>query len=646
MQKKISRFLSSSNTLAITFIFLNTVYFIAINFLQYFKFSYKDMDLAVHAQIMWNLIHGSMHSSILGVNFLGHHAHFISLLLAPIYYVFPSPLTLITLQAMALSWAVYPIYLLAKEEIGKTWALLIVIAYFLYPALFYTNYYEFHPTVFATLFLSYMVYFFVKRDFRGFVIFMVLALLCQENIPFLVGPLGIYALISKRGRRWALVPLILSMAWFALTVGFMIPLLNQNTIKFISIYSHLGNTLPDIMRSLCFHPLKTWGAITTEHNLIYFYDLFGPLAFLPVMDYRILLLIPTLLQHLLSLRRSEHVIYFHYAAEMIPLIFFAFIYGVKRSWTLNILKASRQLRFFIIVFLTFVAANALLPHQVEILSLIKNLCSIPFDFEKQKFILKIPKNSGIVATFDFLPKLSQRSKLYSFHHVVQGTYTLSDKPYELPEDTEYALLDFNDAKTFRDFYKRNFSELNLQKFITKWAIVEATESIVLFKKDHESKFPLYEEVGALPLRAKRIGAVFNGELELLGYTMAYEEAVPRKIRLSFFWKADKPSSKNYANRIEIFDKQGNLKHITSKPICYHIYPTYLWKAGQIFQENYWLLLPPSLDPSDSIYLTTFEEDTDLIAKITSQHHSQNRIRLRLTNLQNEFGNHLPHLPLP
>lgn len=54
------------------------VLFFSINsFLRYYSFDYDNMDLAAYNQIIWNIVHGSLESSILGINFLGHHAHFI-----------------------------------------------------------------------------------------------------------------------------------------------------------------------------------------------------------------------------------------------------------------------------------------------------------------------------------------------------------------------------------------------------------------------------------------------------------------------------------------------------------------------------------------------------------------------------------------
>jgi len=153
-----------------------------ISFRRYYCFDYIDMDLAAYNQIVWNIVHGSFYSSILGVNFLGHHAHFILFLLAPLYFLFQTPLLLLFLQTVFLALSAYPIFMIASRELDQSLALSLVIAYLLYPAMGYTALYEFHVPVFATAFLTFMLYYFIRHNFNLFALFMVLSLLCQENI--------------------------------------------------------------------------------------------------------------------------------------------------------------------------------------------------------------------------------------------------------------------------------------------------------------------------------------------------------------------------------------------------------------------------------------------------------------------------------
>src|ERR1700686_1111558 len=86
--------------------------------LKFHFFLYDDFDLAIHDQIFWNILHGRIFNSILGVDFLGNHAHFISFLTAPFYALFPHPLSLLFLETVFLAAGVFPLFALARMYHG------------------------------------------------------------------------------------------------------------------------------------------------------------------------------------------------------------------------------------------------------------------------------------------------------------------------------------------------------------------------------------------------------------------------------------------------------------------------------------------------------------------------------------------------
>ncbi len=599
-------------------IFLYTLLLTSINFLQYSTFEYKDFDLAIHAQTMHNILHGSIYSSILGVDFIGNHANIILFLIAPIYFLFAHPITLIVLQAFCLSFALYPIYLICKTELNQAWAGVIAFLYFIYPPLIFVNLFEFHPTVFATLFLSFMFYFFIKKNFRLFVLFTLLALTVQENIPLVIFPIGIYALIKKRELRWVLFPGIVSVFWFIFVIFFFIPHFNQNTIQFSSIYRYLGPSIPEAIRQIITQPQLLFKVMFCTLNGNYLWQLFAPLLFLPLLDLSFLIIIPSLLQHALSARVNEHTIYFHYTAEIIPLLFFSTVYVLKKLQSSSTGKRMSALLWSLVVISLFIS----FPYHSRIVNQIKNFQKTTWDVEREKLLAQIPPQASVVATFEFLPKLSQREKIYSFHHVVLGSYTLSTKNYKLPTDVEYALVNFLDEKTFGDFYLRNRAEKNLQDFFAKnqWGIVSAVDSLVLFKKNSVSDFVLYKNiVGTLPPEATPLNTKFNDELELVGYTTdARNYTETGCLRMSFFWMVKNKTDRDYVNIIGAIGKNGTITSVIVKPICYRIYPTYTWESNTLIREDYNLLLPQEVPPINTFILQVFDTNTGKIAPTYSK----------------------------
>ena len=164
------KFLSESLTRRFVWLLIASYvfFFSYICILKYLSFDYFDQDLAIHAQIHWNLLSGKLYNSLLGINFLGNHIHFINFLTAPIYAVFPNVCTLLILQSFAIGLATYPLYLLAKTIIDHRWALLIAFTYLIYPAVGYLNLYEFHPPAYIPLIYFFAFYYFKRGNIKNF----------------------------------------------------------------------------------------------------------------------------------------------------------------------------------------------------------------------------------------------------------------------------------------------------------------------------------------------------------------------------------------------------------------------------------------------------------------------------------------------
>ncbi len=80
-------------------------------------------------------------------------------------------------------WSYLQLYWLAKDKLDSNFlAISLCIGYLLYPALQFANLYEFHPVNIATPLLLFVFYFFTKGFYTRYFIFLVLALLCREDI--------------------------------------------------------------------------------------------------------------------------------------------------------------------------------------------------------------------------------------------------------------------------------------------------------------------------------------------------------------------------------------------------------------------------------------------------------------------------------
>ncbi|MFH1201937.1 MAG: DUF2079 domain-containing protein [Candidatus Omnitrophota bacterium] len=576
-------------------IFIYVAFLTYISYLKFISYNYYDFDLAVHAQVLWNIIHGSIDSSILGIGFLGNHAHLILFLITPVYKLFAHPLTLLFLQSLVLGVSAYPLYLLTKDELNEFWGLLVVILYLSYPALGFVNLYEFHPTVFATLFLALTFYYFKKDDFGKFVLFMVLALLCQENIALSIIMFAALAAFLKRGPRWVLVPLISGLAYFYLCVGLIMPYFNKNTIQFLSLYGHLGNSFGTILASILLHPLKILKLIFATNKIIYLFLVFGPLCFIPFLSPGTLILsLPFFLQHLLSQRPTDVSLQFHYLAEIIPFLFIGFIYGIKRFLNLAFLR-KYQLIFAISLFSATACFSAYIGPQVGLLFARGMLKKDALDRQRDRLIAMIPKDGPTVATFQFLSHLTERKYLYSFHHAYIGRYTLSKKKYQVPENARYALIDFNDPLTFGSFYKSQDKSVNIRKFLSsdKWAAEDVVNSIVFFKKGGQGNLELYKILTDNPHPKRKVDATVLGDIKFIGYDFKPAQKCGL-LNFVFYWQGVKKTDMDINVYLDFIDEDNRLVNRIFSPVCYRIYPTNAWNEGEFIREDKYIMAPDNL----------------------------------------------------
>ena len=583
---------STTNKRILSFLISGYIlYFSLISLVKFYAFGFYDFDLAVHGLTMYNLLHGSLYNSILGIPFLGNHVHLILFFILPIYSIFQHPLTLLFIQTLFLGLGALPVYLLARKILDDDWGLALAAAYLFYPALGYLNLFEFHPTALATFLILFAVYFYELGRFYQFLIFALLAMLCQENIPLAVIMLGFLSIVRRKNLKWIIVPILLGSVYFV-TGLLLMSHFNKDTVQFVSLYQWMGDSPAAIFGKLFSDPLFFIKVLFRSQCLLYLGQIFLPVMFIPLCSP--LLLIPALpffVQHMLSARATDLSIHYHYTAEIIPFIFMSLIYGVKFIMQQRLVLNQK---FFRIAFLCSVLLVNLIfgPHFSAFKSVWAGYESDSLDKYKDLLVQKIPKNAAVVATFEFLPHLTQRQSLYSFHHVYMGFYTLSDKPYVLPSNTEYALLDFNDRLTFRGFYTPAGYK-NIQHFILNggWQAVDFMESLVLFKKHAETSYVICKKLDRLERQPERVrGIDIDNAITFLGFDI--NKGMDKDILdLTLYYKSINYTPKVINVVLDVLSKDGRLLKRLVHPICYAIFPTNSWQKDSLYMERLRLEIP-------------------------------------------------------
>ena len=586
------------------------VYILLLCWTCYAKFSaygYADFDLAVHAQSVWNIVHGSLDSSILGIPFLGNHMVLILFLIAPLYTLFPTPLALLYVQTVILAAGAWGVYLLGRKELSTSWGAAFALVYLVYPPLIYMNLYEFHPVALATCFLLYVFYFYKTDQFRWFLLFLILALFCQENVALIAFFFGIYALAERKTMRWVLLPLSAGSVYFFFMVLVLMPRLNNNTIQFFLIYEHLGSSLSEIVGNITAHPVRTLSTMCGPQKLIFLNSLLAPLGFLSLLSpFSLLPLLPVFLQRMLSLRECETMVFFHYQAEFIPFIFVSAIYGARR-----VLRFRQRLGTLglVIVLSVFPLAAVWFGGIVPSLSYHLKSALHPSALRDYKDMLvnQIPPDASTAASFQFLAKLSGRKHLYSLPHIYCGRYVLSRKPYHVPADLEYIIFDTNDRLTFfsRAFYAPGYYT-NLQALLNKgnWQVVENIETLILLSRRKErggAPFNILrcvDQVEGLNTNIYQYSAQ-QTSIRLLGFELGHPESgcvVP----LTLYWKKDYESDQDYDTYVLVADKHLLYAGMLSPGT--RIWPPQSWPTNTLIADRHHIVLQNKTSHSDTVLL--------------------------------------------
>lgn len=466
-------------------------------FYKYDHFGYYDWDLAFFAQACRNLLHGSQYVSLVGINYFGDHSYFITFLYLPFYALIQHPMTLVALKVLAYAASAFILFRMVYFRHGLSIALALLIGYLCFPANAFTLIYDFNPESLVMPFLLLMFDTFERKRWGWFWLNTVLVLMVKENFTLVAAAFAIYGLIT--GRRdpakqvHASILLVLSAALFFFFTQWLIPHFRQlSTHAFVVRYAHLGNSVGEIITNFFTRPEIVWNMLMHPSNAVFINDLFGPWLVPSLIGLPILCVsLPILLQHLLSASAQEHTIYYHYGMTFAPFIFLAVSYGIgwlKQRMRLSILSIMAWL-------LVFIACMGMTRHSDQFWSRL-DYHPDHLSAERWDLVRSIPKDAGVIASFDFLAALSNRADLYSFHKVYDDFYQAPAKiaqselnvksRFVVPPQVRYALIDYRDgwmASTMR--HSSEVTEQRINEFLKDWKPLKSYGSMVLYTKRYE-----------------------------------------------------------------------------------------------------------------------------------------------------------------
>jgi hypothetical protein len=211
--------------IAWTIALLAFVLFAGVAIRQHDTFHTRARDMGIYAQVIWNTGHGRPFASTLLEDNRLHIAEHVAPVMgaiAPLYALVPDPRLLLLLQQASLAAAGLPIFFWARRRVGDVAALALLVGYEMMPMTSRIAFSEFHPVVMAALPVALGVKAVLEDRARAAVVWLLLALLVEEETAPIVGAAGAY--LWLRHRRWSGFGLgALAVAWLLVVTLVVMP---------------------------------------------------------------------------------------------------------------------------------------------------------------------------------------------------------------------------------------------------------------------------------------------------------------------------------------------------------------------------------------------------------------------------------------
>jgi uncharacterized membrane protein len=568
--------------------------FSTLSLLKHINF-HTHNDLAIHAQVMWNTSQGRWFDTTLledrPTNYLGHHFSPALLLLMPLYHLWPDAALLLVVQAVLLALAVIPIYLYAQRQTGSEMvAISLSVAYLLFPALQYTNLFDFHEIVLGVPLLSFTGYWLLTRRYRLFFVFLVLSLLVKEEMTFVAVAFALYILLVQERYRLGAIVLVVAIGWGYLIMGIAMPAVAGDSYFPTGRYEYLGASFGESARSLLLRPLLVLQHLLIPAKLEFVLHLLVPLGLLPLLGFDTLILaLPTMLYLLLSDYEPQYSIHYHYAAPLIPLLFLACVTGIERL----IRWRGRPLAIAVSALIVVTSSTSYLLHS-----------------------------PGPLARH-----FNQDSQYTLWPHLASGYEGLAAIP---PEANVMTIEEFAPHLAAREWiYIENESYLPVEYIFQEHAARTATPRYPAFVPEGRAMiYPYYETVfdkngywvrryqDSVPL-SNELGVSFEDRLTLLAYQWRDQGGISSSVvqpdgylDLILAWRAEQQMPERYTFFVHLLDQDSHRWTQVDQEVERGVYPTTLWEPGMVVADHYRLSVPWGTPPGEyQVLLGAYSTDT-------------------------------------
>jgi uncharacterized membrane protein len=597
-----------------TMIGLYAAIYVTVAMIKYHYYLYTDLDLALFGQAVDQLRHGSTWNSVRGMDWRGDHSSLLLYLIAPLTWMAPRAASLLVLQSVVLALGAIPVWRMARRALAdEPLALVCAALYLCHPAVGYANLFEFHPETLCTTTMMWALDALLAGALGRTLVFAALSLAGKEDVAVAVLGMAAFALTLRRPHARPAAVGLATLAAVSLAISFLWlkPAFSHGEIDAARMYGVPDVTASGVARALASRPAQTIASLwmtpgdPTDSLLKrqFYLHLLLPLGFLPLLAPAPLLLgaLPVIAQHFLSSRVSQHTVVHQYTAAATPFLVTAAVLALAslRGWGERRGSGPKLARVGGAVGLAAsLAANLmfgpLLGHgMLQQYSPTEHWRPTPRDEllrpVRDRMVARIPGDAGVVASFEYLPRLAARARLHSFHNLFLGHYMLSEKPYPLPDSIGAILSAFGDQ--FDAGAMERFRALIARDSLRP---VDAIDDLVLYLRAPRDTLELLGVVDTPPSSSARV--IYDAQLEFAGCDIDTPR-VARGGAVTFrtYWRRVGPVDRVFLTRLWVIDPHGKVALFRTRYLGYGLQTADRWPAGSMVRESYRLGLPRSLE---------------------------------------------------
>ena len=435
--------------LVAVFLFFAIIYSL-ISIVNHYNFRTGSLDLGMFNHALYLFSHFkeaffTLDARGAEVKYLGDHFSPITILFSPISYILGS-YTLLIIQIASIIFGGLGIYKYAKLYFDKDLIpILLLIHFFSIWGIYSALSYDFHTNVVASMLVPWLFLSYKKENHLSFLIFYVLILIAKENMAiwliFIMIGLVVDKQVSSNGKAKELfkfeIPLIVFSAIYSFIVlEKIMPAMRGEGFDQLSRYSHLGNGVTEIIRTLFTNPQYVFSLLFENPEVGN--NLFGYKSELHFMilvsggfvlfnkPQYLIMLLPIYGQKLLSGNSGMWGINDQYSIEFVPIISVCLIH-----FLLNFKKSKTQKAWLIVVLVSTVMFSGIKLERRQFGWFFRTRVAF---YDKKHYesnlnlkeiyseLSNLPSNAALSVSPNIGPHVAFRDKLYHFPIIKDADY--------------------------------------------------------------------------------------------------------------------------------------------------------------------------------------------------------------------------------